>query len=73
MKKLLYIGIILMLGSCVQEEGPNREEIKEEERIRMEVIEELEEETWYQEFGSGEQKLVSKLDGCNVRAVRSIE
>ena len=28
---------------------------------------------WYQEFGSGEQKLVSKLDGCNVRAVRSIE
>ncbi|MDC0339221.1 hypothetical protein OAN33_06755 [Flavobacteriales bacterium] len=44
MKKLLYIGIILMLGSCVQEEGPNREEIKEEERIRMEIIEELEEE-----------------------------
>ena len=28
---------------------------------------------WYQEFGSGEQKSVSKLDGCNVRAVRSIE
>jgi len=29
MKKLLYLGMVLMFGSC----GPNREEIKEEERI----------------------------------------
>ena len=48
MKKLLYIGIILMFGSC----GPNREEIKEEERIRMEVKEELEKEKRIEERSS---------------------
>ena len=29
MKKLLYLSIVLMFGSC----GRNREEIKEEEKI----------------------------------------
>ena len=56
MKKLLYIGLILMFGSCgpneITEEGPNREEIKEEERIRMEVKEELEEEKRIEERSS---------------------
>ena len=52
MKKLLYIGIVLMLASCGSEEGPNREEIKEEERIRMEVKEELEKEKRIEERSS---------------------
>ena len=47
MKKLLYIGIILILGYCgpneITEEGPNREEMKEEERIRRREKEDKEE------------------------------
>ena len=40
MKKIIYLGIIAILTSC----GPNKEQIKEEERMRMEAIKEIEEE-----------------------------
>ena len=43
MKKLLYLGIVLMLASCGSE-GLSKEQIKEEERMRMEAREELEKE-----------------------------
>ena len=58
MKKLLYLGIILMLASC----GPNREDIKEEERIRMEVKEELEKEKRFDEEERIRTEVIEELE-----------
>ena len=67
-----YLFVFLLTGlmlSC----GPNREEIKEEERIRMEVKEELEEEKRIEAKRAdytGDEKSIVVVNGKNVSTIK---
>jgi len=71
-----YLFVFLLLGlmvSCGPKEGPNREEIKEEERIRMEVKEELEEEKRIEAKradDTGDEKSIVVVNGKNVSTIK---